>query len=123
MASARSRSTSKSDNLDQPALPGTATPRWRGPVERSITKRLMSEAGLEDIDGPAVALLRSTARAIDWCEKNGERHTQALHVARMSELLTKLRLEPSARGEGVTELDEFDRALAEFTSTSGGDGS
>ena len=53
-------------------------------------------------DGAAVALLRESARAVDWCGKNGERHTQALHIARMSELLTKLRLEPSARGSGVS---------------------
>ena len=106
-------------DLEQPALPGTATPKWRGPVERSIAKAIRA-GEFEDLDAAAVALLRSSARVVDSCERNGERHTHTMAVARMSELLTKLRLEPSARGEGVSEPDAWDHALANLgTATSG----
>ena len=95
--------------------------KWRGPVERSIAATVRAAGHLDGMDAAAVALLRSSARAVDWCERNGERHTQALHIARMSELLTKLRLEPSARGEGVTAPDAWDRALQDLGTPAGGD--
>lgn len=107
-------------DIEQPAMPGLSVTRWRGPVERSIT-RAIKAGGFDDLDAAAVALLRSSARVVDSCERNGERHTHTMAVARMSELLTKLRLEPSARGEGVTEHDEWDRALADLGTPAPGD--
>lgn|SRR5574343_1240434 len=121
MSRRRPEQVTPSDDLDVPQLPGMKVSRWRGPVERSIAATVRACGHLDDRDGAAVALLRSAARAVDWCERNGERHTQALHVARMSELLTKLRLEPSSRGEGVTEPDAWDLALSTLGTPAGGD--
>lgn len=115
-----SEPTGAGDQHQQVAIPGTGVARWRGPVERSIAATLRA-ASLEDLDAAAVALLRSAARVVDSCERNGERHTHTMAVARMSELLTKLRLEPSARGEGVNGPDEWDRALADLGTPTGGD--
>lgn len=106
---------------DAPILPGVTATRWRGPVERSVAATIRAAEHLDAQDGTAVALLRSAARVVDSCERNGERHTHTMAVARLSELLTKLRLEPSARGEGVTEPDEWDRALADLGTPQAGD--
>lgn len=108
------------ETVEQPAMPGMAVTRWRGPVERSIT-RAIKAGEFEDLDAAAVALLRSSARVVDSCERNGERHTHTMAVARMSELLTKLRLEPSARGEGGGEPDAWDHALAHLGTATTGD--
>ena len=111
------------DPAEQPALPGTAQRRYIGPIERSLAKALRAAREREDItdqDHAAVAAARSTARLVDWCERNREPHTQTLAVKQLSELLTKLRLEPSSRGSGVTP-DGWDAAAADLGTPAGGD--
>jgi hypothetical protein len=115
MAASRSKSRDARVETQQAPLPMTAPRRRVGSVERSIARTLRAATHLTDMDHTAVALLRSAARNVDACTANSERHTHALAVARMSELLTKLHLEPDARGGGDRAPDEWSRALKELT--------
>lgn len=118
---AATKGKSKSTQADQPHLPMTSVRRKIGTVERAIAKSIKAAEHLQDMDGAAVALLRSAARNVDACTANSDRHTHAMAVARMSELLTKLHLEPDSRGEGVKEKSAWDRIVEELGSTESGD--
>jgi hypothetical protein len=107
---------------DQLTIPGTAQRRKVGRAERSLNSSVAHarRAGfLSDFDNGAVGVARALARTVDWCESNGESHTLTLAAGRLSDLLTKLRLEPSSRG--VTDSDGFDRLLEDLGTPTFGD--
>lgn len=115
---------------EQAMLPGSSTPSTRrrvGPVERGVDKACRTarvEGVLTDLDAGTVQLAKTLARTVDWCHSNTEPHTLTMAAARLSEVLTKLKLEPAAREvkQGVKSGIDWDAALAEFSSPAEGPG-
>lgn len=104
MSRAKDRLPTFTDNGVQDTLPGSSTSDTSpkvGKVQRGVNEAI-ARARLEGkldarLDNGAVALARVLAESVDWCRANGEHHTMVMAAARLSDLLTKLQLEPAAR--------------------------
>jgi hypothetical protein len=100
MSNKKDRRLDITESGEQEKLPGTDVPRVVGPVELAVEKSILDAAEndeLQMLDAGASALALQLARTVDWCHTNAEPHTLTLASARLSELLTKLKLEPASR--------------------------
>lgn len=87
-----------------------------GRVERKVAasvRAAVAAGSLADVDAGMAALAVELGRAVDSGSRRGDPYAVAAAARELREALTRLRLEPTARG-AVLEADPFDQLMRDL---------